>query len=559
MLLMELLLPVITLKGLLPLLAVIAAIFVITTKNAIISVFNLIVLYILVAFYLIYIGITYIGISYIIIYIGAIAILFLFIIMMIDVEVVEKRSNNYLPLLFLLLGGFLIVLKKILYSIGLIKVKRLSFEEKIYEKPILFNILNKPKSMKEESCLISLKDNNIVLQDKRSHLPWIGNNKICFEYNSENSLFSDLEMYKYISFEKNIDKEYRFDILNQDILNKERENNKFSDFFGLYYSVDDSSKYLDSLFDIDSGDSYLLIAPDWDLAANRITQISAIGDILYTVYHSYIYIMSVILLLGMVGAIILTADNSEEIKVINIIRNKKSSILYFSLLTTICYWFIFILNNLVYIFKFSFLFLFNNLFYFIKSYKQVKYQEGNAYFHVNCNKIRYDKNESFKWDKNYNLSNYNTIINKSIFIPSFSHILNPDVMISEGILGNLTYFALANIIVALLLLAVNSYFSLSVKYLDKGGGFECGFTSFVQTRERFNVIFYRVSLLFLVFDLEIILAFPYTVIYQKNQTISKNNVIAFLYILIVGFIYELKEGALNIVKKAHSNSSEIKN
>jgi len=47
--------------------------------------------------------------------------------------------------------------------------------------------------------------------------------------------------------------------------------------------------------------------------------------------------MSVILLLGMVGAIILTADNSEEIKVINIIRNKKSSILYFSLLTTICY------------------------------------------------------------------------------------------------------------------------------------------------------------------------------------------------------------------------------
>jgi len=69
-------------------------------------------------------------------------------------------------------------------------------------------------------------------------------------------------MYKYISFEKNIDKEYRFDILNQDILNKERENNKFYDFFGLYYSVDDSSKYLDSLFDIDSGDSYLLIAPD---------------------------------------------------------------------------------------------------------------------------------------------------------------------------------------------------------------------------------------------------------------------------------------------------------
>jgi NADH:ubiquinone oxidoreductase subunit 6 (subunit J) len=110
-------------------LAFIAGIFVIGTKNAIISVFNLIVLYILVAFYLIYMGITYLGISYIIVYIGAIAILFLFVIMMIDVEIIEKKSNNYLPLLFLLLGGFIISLKKILYNIGVIKIKSLSYEK----------------------------------------------------------------------------------------------------------------------------------------------------------------------------------------------------------------------------------------------------------------------------------------------------------------------------------------------------------------------------------------------------------------------------------------------
>src|SRR5579871_3897326 len=114
-----------TLKYLLMILAVIAGIFVIATKNAIISVFNLIVLYILVAFYLIYIGITYLGISYIIVYIGAIAILFLFVIMMIDIEVVEKKNNNYLPLLFFLLGGFLLALKKILYYLGSLKIKSL--------------------------------------------------------------------------------------------------------------------------------------------------------------------------------------------------------------------------------------------------------------------------------------------------------------------------------------------------------------------------------------------------------------------------------------------------
>jgi NADH:ubiquinone oxidoreductase subunit 3 (subunit A) len=138
-------------------------------------------------------------------------------------------------------------------------------------------------------------------------------------------------------------------------------------------------------------------------------------------------------------------------------------------------------------------------------------------------------------------------------VPSFFDLLNNDNKYSESILGNLIYFIIANIVIGLLLLLINSYFSLSVKYLEKGGGFECGFTSFVQTRERFNVIFYRVSLLFLVFDLEIILAFPYPAIYQKNQNMSKNNILAFLYILIVGFIYELKEGALNIVKKAHNN------
>jgi NADH-ubiquinone oxidoreductase chain 3 len=138
----------------------------------------------------------------------------------------------------------------------------------------------------------------------------------------------------------------------------------------------------------------------------------------------------------------------------------------------------------------------------------------------------------------------------------FFELLNDESKYSNNIMDSLIYFVLFNIVLGLLLLLINSYFSLNVKYLEKGGGFECGFTSFVQTRERFNVIFYRVSLLFLVFDLEIILAFPYTAVYQKNQSISKNNILAFLYILIVGFIYELKEGALNIIKKVHTSEIE---
>jgi len=66
---------------------------------------------------------------YLVHYIGAIAILFLFIIMIIDIEVVEKRSNNYLPLLFLFLSGFLFSLKKIIENMGLIKMKSLLHKE----------------------------------------------------------------------------------------------------------------------------------------------------------------------------------------------------------------------------------------------------------------------------------------------------------------------------------------------------------------------------------------------------------------------------------------------
>jgi NADH-ubiquinone oxidoreductase chain 6 len=125
-------------------LALIAGLFVITTKNAIISVFNLIVLYILVAFYLIYIGIAYLGISYIVVYIGAIAILFLFVIMMIDIEIVEKKNNNYLLLLFSLLGAFIYTIKNILYNLGILKIKNFFYKESNkyyidYENDILLN------------------------------------------------------------------------------------------------------------------------------------------------------------------------------------------------------------------------------------------------------------------------------------------------------------------------------------------------------------------------------------------------------------------------------------
>jgi len=252
-----------------------------------------------------------------------------------------------------------------------------------------------------------------------------------------------------------------------------------------------------------------------------VTQISGIGDVLYTVYHSYIYIVSIILLLGMVGAIILTAEHNHYTKVITIEKpdlsnqNKHNKPKNSSLLTPFIIFSEFLLKFLS---------------------KKMNLINANS-----VNKIK------------------PPILSLSgIGIYPFFDLLNNENNYSEGIADTFIYYAISNIIIGLLLLIINSTFSLSVKYLEKGGGFECGFTSFVQTRERYNIIFYRVSLLFLIFDLEIILAFPYPALYQKNQNMSKNNVLAFLYILVVGFIYELKEGALNIVKTPHHTDINIK-
>lgn len=84
-------------------LSIILAVLVITTKNPIISVLYLIGLFFSIACYLISIGITFIGISYLLVYVGAVSILFLFILMLINIRVSEliTDTKNSIPLVFI--------------------------------------------------------------------------------------------------------------------------------------------------------------------------------------------------------------------------------------------------------------------------------------------------------------------------------------------------------------------------------------------------------------------------------------------------------------------------
>ena len=75
--------------------------------------------------------------------------------------------------------------------------------------------------------------------------------------------------------------------------------------------------------------------------------------------------------------------------------------------------------------------------------------------------------------------------------------------------------------------------------------YECGFNACEDARMPFNVRYYLVATLFILFDLETAFFFPWAVVIRKIGWVGFYSMIVFLFILVVGFIYEWKRGALN--------------
>ena len=74
--------------------------------------------------------------------------------------------------------------------------------------------------------------------------------------------------------------------------------------------------------------------------------------------------------------------------------------------------------------------------------------------------------------------------------------------------------------------------------------YECGFDAFEDTRSQFDVRFYLVAILFIIFDLEVAFLFPWAISLSLIGLVGYFSMMIFLLILTVGFIYEWKKGAL---------------
>ena len=122
-----------------------------------------------------------------------------------------------------------------------------------------------------------------------------------------------------------------------------------------------------------------------------------------------------------------------------------------------------------------------------------------------------------------------------------SHILN---------LNYLTYstlfivIALA-LIISSVILALSFIIAIQTPDPEKTSAYECGFEPFEDARNKFDVRFYIVAILFIIFDLEVAFLLPWGVTLGLTGFYGYFVALGFLFLLTIGFIYEVVKGALN--------------
>jgi len=117
-----------------------------------------------------------------------------------------------------------------------------------------------------------------------------------------------------------------------------------------------------------------------------------------------------------------------------------------------------------------------------------------------------------------------------------------------------TFFFIFVPILAVILLGVNLVFAPHNPYEEKDSAFECGFHSFLgQNRSEFSISFFIFALLFLLFDLEILLVYPYIVSAYVNGIFGLIIMLIFFLVLTLGFAFELGKNALTIESRQTSD------
>ena len=122
------------------------------------------------------------------------------------------------------------------------------------------------------------------------------------------------------------------------------------------------------------------------------------------------------------------------------------------------------------------------------------------------------------------------------------------------IMTTTTFFLFLIPILAIVLLAVNLILSPHNPYQEKYSIFECGFHSFLgQNRMQFGIKFFIVAILYLIFDIEILVMYPFAMSMDINNIYGLSIVLIFIFVITAGFVFELGKNALKIDSRQFNN------
>ncbi|MBA2649437.1 MAG: NADH-quinone oxidoreductase subunit A [Legionella sp.] len=105
-------------------------------------------------------------------------------------------------------------------------------------------------------------------------------------------------------------------------------------------------------------------------------------------------------------------------------------------------------------------------------------------------------------------------------------------------------FIIIGLVLGLVLIGAGSLFSKHSPNTAKNSPYECGFSPFESSHIPFDVRFYLVAILFIIFDLETAFFFPWALVLRQIGWFGFGAMMVFLGLLVIGFIYEWKRGAL---------------
>ena len=105
-------------------------------------------------------------------------------------------------------------------------------------------------------------------------------------------------------------------------------------------------------------------------------------------------------------------------------------------------------------------------------------------------------------------------------------------------------FIMVGVVVGVVMVGLGFVLGTRKPDSEKLSPYECGFEAFENARMKFDARYYLVAILFIIFDLEIAFLFPWAVVLDKIGMVGFIAMAVFLGILVIGFIYEWKKGAL---------------